>query len=151
MCSSDLGVETLPQRMEEHVANARTVAEWLERDPRVSWVSWAGLEGHPHHERAKRYLPKGPGSVFSFGVVGGRAAGRTFIESVQLASHLANIGDTRTLVIHPGSTTHQQLSAEQLQVAGVGEDLIRISVGLEDVEDILWDLDQALTAATKDA
>jgi len=145
------GVETLPQRMEEHVANARTVAQWLERDPRVSWVSWAGLEGHPHHERAKRYLPKGPGSVFSFGVVGGRAAGRTFIESVQLASHLANIGDTRTLVIHPGSTTHQQLSAEQLQVAGVGEDLIRISVGLEDVEDILWDLDQALTAATKDA
>jgi len=145
------GVETLPQRMEEHVANARTVAQWLDRDPRVSWVSWAGLEGHPHHARAQEYLPKGPGSVFSFGVVGGRAAGRRFIESVQLASHLANIGDTRTLVIHPGSTTHQQLSDEQLQVAGVGEDLIRISVGLEDVEDILWDLDQALTAATKDA
>ena len=145
------GVETLPQRMEEHVANARTVAQWLERDPRVSWVSWAGLESHPHHARALKYLPKGPGSVFSFGVVGGRAAGRRFIESVQLASHLANIGDTRTLVIHPGSTTHQQLSDEQLRVAGVGEDLIRISVGLEDVEDVLWDLDQALTAATKDA
>ena len=144
------GVETLPQRMEGHVANARTVAEWLERDERVAWVSWAGLEGHPHHERAKRYLPLGPGSVFSFGVVGGRAAGRRFIENVQLASHLANIGDTRTLVIHPGSTTHQQLSAEQLEVAGVGEDLVRISVGLEDVDDILWDLDQALTAATKD-
>ncbi len=144
------GVETLPQRMEEHVANARAVAEWLERDDRVSWVSWAGLEGHPHHERAKRYLPLGPGSVFAFGVVGGRAAGRRFIENVQLASHLANIGDTRTLVIHPGSTTHQQLSAEQLEVAGVAEDLVRISVGLEDVEDILWDLDQALTAATKD-
>jgi O-acetylhomoserine (thiol)-lyase len=144
------GVETLPQRMEEHVANARTVAQWLERDPRVAWVSWAGLESHPHHARAQRYLPKGPGSVFSFGVVGGRDAGRRFIENVQLASHLANIGDTRTLVIHPGSTTHQQLSAEQLQVAGVGEDLIRISVGLEDVEDILWDLDQALTAATKE-
>ncbi len=144
------GVETLPQRMEEHVANARTVAQWLERDPRVAWVSWAGLESHPHHARAQRYLPKGPGSVFSFGVVGGRDAGRRFIENVQLASHLANIGDTRTLVIHPGSTTHQQLSAEQLQVAGVGEDLIRISVGLEDVEDVLWDLDQALTAATKE-
>jgi O-acetylhomoserine (thiol)-lyase len=145
-----VGVETLPQRMEEHVANARGVAEWLARDPRVSYVSWAGLPDHPHHERAKRYLPKGPGSVFSFGVVGGRAAGRRFIESVQLASHLANVGDTRTLVIHPGSTTHQQLSDEQLEVAGVAEDLIRISVGLEDLDDILWDLDQALTAATKD-
>lgn len=145
------GVETLPQRMEEHVANARAVAQWLDRDPRVSWVSWAGLPDHPHHARAQKYLPLGPGSVFSFGVVGGREAGRRFIESVQLASHLANIGDTRTLVIHPGSTTHQQLSDEQLEVAGVGEDLIRISVGLEDLDDILWDLDQALTAATKDA
>lgn len=145
------GVETLPQRMEEHVANARAVAQWLDRDPRVSWVSWAGLPDHPHHARAQRYLPLGPGSVFSFGVVGGRDAGRRFIENVQLASHLANIGDTRTLVIHPGSTTHQQLSAEQLQVAGVGEDLVRISVGLEDVDDILWDLDQALTAATKES
>ena len=143
------GVETLPQRMEEHVANARAVAQWLERDDRVSWVSWAGLPSHPHHARAQRYLPKGPGSVFSFGVVGGRAAGRRLIESVQLASHLANIGDTRTLVIHPGSTTHQQLSADQLVAAGVPEDLVRISVGLEDLEDILWDLDQALDTALK--
>ncbi|SDQ06023.1 O-acetylhomoserine sulfhydrylase [Quadrisphaera sp. DSM 44207] len=145
------GVETLPFRMEAHLANARGVAEWLARDPRVSYVSWAGLPSHPHHERAKRYLPLGPGSVFSFGVVGGRAAGRRFIESVQLASHLANVGDTRTLVIHPGSTTHQQLSDEQLEVAGVAEDLVRISVGLEDLDDILWDLDQALTTATKEA
>ena len=103
------GVETLPQRMEAHMANARTVAEWLDADPRVSFVRWAGLPGHPHHDRAARYLPLGPGAVFSFGVRGGRAAGQRFIESVQLCSHLANVGDARTLVIHPGSTTHQQL------------------------------------------
>nr|WP_297425412.1 O-acetylhomoserine aminocarboxypropyltransferase/cysteine synthase family protein [uncultured Actinotalea sp.] len=146
------GVETLPQRIEAHVANAREVAAWLEADPRVGYVNWAGLPSHPHHERAQHYLPLGPGSVFAFGVRGpadvpGREAGRRFIEGLQLASHLANIGDARTLVIHPGSTTHQQLSAEQLAAAGVPEDLVRISVGLEDVEDILWDLDQALTAA----
>lgn len=100
-----------------------------------------------HHERAKQYLPQGPGSVFSFGVKGGREAGQKFIEALQLASHLANVGDARTLVIHPGSTTHQQLSAEQLAAAGIPEDLIRISVGLEDLDDILWDLDQALETA----
>ena len=143
------GVETLPQRMDAHLANTRAVAEWLEADSRISYVRWAGLPSHPHHERAQRYTPKGPGAVFSFGVVGGRAAGQRFIESVQLCSHLANIGDVRTLVIHPGSTTHRQLSAAQLEAAGVPEDLVRISVGLEDVEDILWDLDQALTIATK--
>ncbi len=142
------GVETLPQRMDAHLANARTVAEWLEADDRITYVRWAGLPSHPHHERAARYTPTGPGAVFSFGVRGGRAAGQKFIESVQLCSHLANIGDVRTLVIHPGSTTHQQLSAAQLETAGVPEDLIRISVGIEDVEDILWDLDQALTTAT---
>jgi len=141
------GVETLPQRLDAQLANTRAVAEWLDADERVSYVNWAGLPGHPHHERAKRYLPKGPGAVFAFGVTGGREAGRVFIESLQLASHLANVGDARTLVIHPGSTTHQQLSADQLAAAGVPEDLVRISVGLEDVEDILWDLDQALTAA----
>ena len=112
-------------------------------------MRWAGLPDHPHHERARRYLPLGPGAVFSFGVQGGRDAGRRFIESVQLCSHLANVGDARTLVIHPGSTTHQQLTDEQLTAAGVPPDLVRISVGLEDVEDILWDLDQALAAATK--
>ncbi len=143
------GVETLPQRMEAHVANARAVAEWLHADPRVSYVRWAGLPDHPHHDRAARYLPKGPGAVFSFGVAGGREAGQKFIESVQLCSHLANIGDARTLVIHPGSTTHQQLTDDQLRDAGVPPDLVRISVGLEDPEDILWDLDQALAAAAK--
>ncbi len=143
------GVETLPQRMEAHMAGARAVAEWLDADPRVSWVRWAGLPGHPDHARAARYLPKGPGAVLSFGVDGGREAGRRFIESVQLCSHLANIGDARTLVIHPGSTTHQQLTDDQLHDAGVPPDLVRISVGLEDVDDILWDLDQALTASGK--
>jgi O-acetylhomoserine (thiol)-lyase len=144
------GVETLPQRMAAHVANARTVAEWLAADPRVTYVRWAGLPDHPHHDRAHRYTPLGPGAVFSFGVHGGRAAGQRFIESVQLASHLANVGDARTLVIHPASTTHQQLSDEQLRDGGVLPDLVRISVGLEDADDILWDLDQALAAATKD-
>jgi len=143
------GVETLPQRMTEHVANAHRVAAWLDADERVSWVRYAGLAGHPHHERARRYVPEGPGAVFSFGVRGGRDAGRRFIESLELCSHLANIGDARTLVIHPASTTHQQLSDAQLEAGGVSADLVRISVGLEDVEDILWDLDQGLTAATK--
>lgn len=155
------GVETLPQRMDAHIANARIVAEWLASDSRVSFVTWAGLDGHPHQERAQKYLPLGPGSVFAFGVrpsgefasesdrsEAARATSETFIESLQLASHLANIGDARTLVIHPGSTTHQQLTPEQLEAAGVPADLIRISVGIEDPEDILWDLDQALTAAT---
>jgi O-acetylhomoserine (thiol)-lyase len=144
------GVETLPQRMAVHVANARAVAEWLAADSRVSFVRWAGLPDHPHHELAARYTPEGPGAVFAFGVRGGRAAGERFIGAVQLASHLANVGDARTLVIHPGSTTHRQLSEEQLAEAGVPADLVRISVGLEDVDDILWDLDQALAAATKD-
>ncbi|MFS0867396.1 O-acetylhomoserine aminocarboxypropyltransferase/cysteine synthase family protein [Microbacterium sp. 179-B 1A2 NHS] len=155
------GVETLPQRIDAHLANARVVAEWLDGDPRVSFVTWAGLPHHPHHERARKYLPLGPGSVFAFGVkpagefgtdadrvAAGRKAGAAVIDALQLASHLANIGDARTLVIHPASTTHQQLSPDQLVAAGVPADLIRISVGLEDAEDILWDLDQALTAAT---
>lgn len=142
------GVETLPQRMDAHVANAATVATWLDGDSRVDYVKWAGLPGHPHHGRAERYLPSGPGAVFAFGLLGGREAGQKFVESVQVASHVANIGDVRTLVIHPGSTTHRQLTDEQLRGAGVGPELVRISVGLEDVEDILWDLDQALTSAT---
>ena len=112
-------------------------------------MRYSGLPSHPHHELAQRYLPEGPGAVFSFGVVGGRAAGERFIEACQLCSHLANIGDARTLVLHPASTTHQQLSPDQLTAAGVPEDLVRISVGLEDVEDVLWDLDQALAAAVE--
>jgi O-acetylhomoserine (thiol)-lyase len=141
------GVETLPYRLQAHVNNARTVAEWLEADPRVDFVNWAGLPSHPHYERGLKYLPKGPGSVFSFGVRGGRDAGRTFIESVDLASHLANIGDAKTLVIHPASTTHAQLSEQQLVDAGVLAGLVRISVGIEDVDDIIYDLDQALAQA----
>lgn len=143
------GVETLPFRMQAHVDNARTVAEWLDADDRVEYVTWAGLPGHRHHERAARYLPKGPGAVFGFGVKGGREAGRTFIESVDLASHLANIGDAKTLVIHPASTTHAQLTEQQLIDGGVQPGLVRISVGIEDVEDIIADLDQALTAAVQ--
>ena len=135
--------------MDDHVANARTVAEFLAAHPGVAWVRWAGLPDHEHHVRAQRYLPKGPGAVFSFGLRGGRAAGRAFIESVELCSHLANIGDVRTLVIHPASTTHQQLSDDALAAAGVPPDLVRISVGIEDPEDILWDLDQAIGAAAK--
>ncbi|HET6502661.1 MAG TPA: O-acetylhomoserine aminocarboxypropyltransferase/cysteine synthase family protein [Amycolatopsis sp.] len=143
------GVETLPHRMDAHVANARAIAEFLAADDRVAWVSYAGLPDHPHYERARRYLPQGPGAVFSFGLKGGRAAGEKFVESAELLSHLANIGDSRSLVIHPASTTHQQLSDEQLRAGGVGPDLIRLSIGLEDVEDIRWDIDQALTAAVK--
>ncbi len=148
------GVETLPFRMQAHVENAKTVSEWLEADPRIEFVNYAGLESHPHHDRAAKYLPKGPGSVFSFGVNGtasesSRAVGRRFIESVNLASHLANIGDAKTLVIHPASTTHAQLSEEQLRAGGVLPGLVRLSVGIEDVEDIIDDLDQALANAVK--
>ncbi|RFA11594.1 O-acetylhomoserine aminocarboxypropyltransferase [Subtercola boreus] len=143
------GVETLPFRMQAHIDNARIVAQWLDADPRVEYVNWAGLPGHPHYERGLKYLPKGPGSVFSFGVKGGRDAGRTFIESVDLASHLANIGDAKTLVIHPASTTHAQLNEQQLVEAGVLPGIVRISVGIEDPEDIVYDLDQALTKATE--
>ena len=143
------GIETLPQRMDAHLANARVVADALSRNPRVSWVRWAGLADHPHHERAARYLPLGPGAVFSFGVAGGRAAGQAFIEALELCSHLANIGDTRTLVIHPASTTHRQLSDSALEAGGVSPDLIRISVGIEDADDIIWDIEQALCIATE--
>ena len=143
------GVETLPFRLQAHVDNTRIVAEWLDADPRIEYVNWAGLPGHPHHDRALKYLPKGPGAVFSFGVKGGRETGQKFIESVDLASHLANIGDAKTLVIHPASTTHAQLTEQQLVEAGVGPGLVRLSVGIEDPEDIVYDLDQALTAATK--
>ncbi len=144
------GVETLPYRIQAHVDNARTVAEWLDADPRIESVLWAGLPAHPHHDRALKYLPKGPGSVFSFVVKGGRAAGQTFIESLNLASHLANIGDAKTLVIHPASTTHAQLTEQQLLDAGVLPGVVRISVGIEDVDDIIYDLDQALALAVKE-
>jgi O-acetylhomoserine (thiol)-lyase len=146
-----LGVETLPFRLQAHVDNARIVAEWLDADPRIEFVNWAGLAAHPHHDRAEKYLPKGPGSVFSFGVKGGREVGQRLIENVNLASHVANIGDAKTLVIHPASTTHAQLTTDQLVAAGVLPGLVRISVGIEDPEDLVYDLDQALTIAIKDS
>ena len=143
------GVETLPLRMERHVANTRTLLAFLEKHPAVAWVLHPELESHPDHALAARLLPKGAGSIVSFGVKGGRAAGAKFIEALQLASHLANVGDAKTLVIHPASTTHQQMTSEQLASAGVGEDMIRLSVGLEDADDIAADLDQALKASQK--
>ena len=139
-----IGLETLSMRMERHVANALTVAEFLENDSRISWVSYPGLTSHPSYDLARKYIPAGPGAVFTFGIAGGHEAGVSFIKRVELASHLANVGDAKTLVIHPASTTHQQVPPEERAAAGVGTDMIRISVGLENVEDIIWDLDQAL-------
>ena len=144
------GMETLSLRMDRHVANAQAIAEYLEAHPAVAWVNYAGLPSSKYHELAKKYIPKGPGAVFSFGLKGSgedvRMKGKTFIEGLQLFSHLANVGDSRSLVIHPASTTHQQLSASELESAGVGPELIRLSVGLETTEDLLWDLDQAFHA-----
>ena len=140
------GLETLPVRMDRHCANAVGVAEFLRDHPRVNWVRYAGLPDNPYYRLAKKYLAKGAGSVLCFGVKGGAEAGTRFIESVKFMSHLANVGDAKTLVIHPASTTHRQLSQEQQIAAGVTPDMVRISVGLETLDDILWDLDQALSA-----
>ena len=141
------GLETLPLRMDRHCANAQAVAEFLAAHPQVSWVRYPGLPDDRYHARARKYLPKGPSAIMSFGVKGGLAAGVKFIENVQFLSHLANVGDAKTLVIHPASTTHRQLSEEQQIAAGVGPDMIRISVGLETLDDILWDIEQALHKA----
>ena len=138
------GIETLHVRMERHCANAQKVAEFLASHPRVAWVSYAGLESSPYYALARKYVPKGAGSVFTFGVKGGYEAGVKLVESVQLFSHLANIGDTRSLILHPASTTHRQLSDEQRLAAGAGPDVIRLSIGLETAEDLIADLDQAL-------
>ncbi|HYO30090.1 MAG TPA: PLP-dependent transferase, partial [Thermomicrobiales bacterium] len=138
---------TLPVRMERHVRNAEKVAAFLAAHPAVGWVSYPTLAGSPYRELAAKYLPRGAGAVFTFGVEGGRAAGAAFIEELQLVSHLANIGDAKTLIIHPASTTHQQMTDEQQVAAGVSPDLVRISVGLEDPDDICWDLDRALRRA----
>jgi O-acetylhomoserine (thiol)-lyase len=143
------GIETLPLRMERHVSNTLEVARFLEKNEAVGWVIHPSLESHPDHELAKKRLPRGAGSIISFGVKGGRTAGARFIEACELASHLANVGDAKTLIIHPASTTHQQMTAEQLKTAGVGEDMVRLSVGLEDVTDIISDLSQALRASQK--
>ena len=130
--------------MDRHVANAQAVAEFLDNDKRISWVSYPGLPSHESYDLARKYVPAGPGAVFTFGIAGGYEAGVSFIKRVELASHLANVGDAKTLVIHPASTTHQQVPPEERDAAGVGNDMIRISVGLENIEDIIWDLDQAL-------
>ena len=143
------GIETLPLRMQKHTANAEVVAEFLDGADEVEWVNYPSLASHPDHELAKTLLPKGAGSILSFGIRGGRESGRKFIEGVNLASHLANVGDAKTLVIHPGSTTHQQMSAKDLTAAGIGEEMVRLSVGIEDPDDIIDDLKRALGASQK--
>jgi len=140
------GIETLPLRMDRHVANAQEVAEFLAGHPSVAWVSYAGLPSSRFHALAQKYLPKGAGAVFTFGVKGGYAAGIRIVENVRLFSHLANVGDTRSLILHPASTTHRQLSDEQRLAAGAGPDVVRLSVGLETAADLIADLDQALAA-----
>jgi len=140
------GLETLNLRMERHVQNAQAVAEFLEKHPKVGWVKYPGLKSHPDYDLAKKYLPKGPGAILGFGLKGGLAAGKHFIENLQLFSHLANVGDAKSLAIHPATTTHSQLNEEQQISAGVSPDFVRLSIGIEDIDDILWDLDQALNA-----
>ncbi|MGO1076446.1 O-acetylhomoserine aminocarboxypropyltransferase [Inquilinus sp. CA228] len=144
-----LGIETLSLRMDRHIGNAQKVAEFLSTHPAVEWVNYAGLPSSKYHALAKRYLPRGAGSVFTFGVKGGFDAGVKVVEGVELLSHLANIGDARSLIIHPASTTHRQLTPEGLKAAGAGPEVIRLSIGLESVGDIIADLDQALRAATE--
>lgn len=145
------GLETLSLRMERHTHNALRVAEFLSEHPAVSWVRYPGLPTDPSYELAQRYLPRGAGAIFTFGVKGGYQAGKAVINNVQLFSHLANVGDARSLIIHPASTTHQQLSEEDQLAGGVTPDLIRLSIGIENIEDILWDLDRALAAAARHA
>ena len=140
------GVETLSLRMERHTQNGQAVAEFLEKHPKVGWVKYPGLKSHPDYERAKKYLPKGCGAIMGFGIKGGVEAGKKFIESLQLFSHLANVGDAKSLAIHPATTTHSQLTADEQTTAGVSPDFVRLSIGIEDIDDILWDLDQALRA-----
>ncbi len=143
------GVETLHVRMARHMENTRAVVKFLDGHDAVEWVSYPELSSHPDHARAKKLLPKGSGAVFSFGIKGGREAGQMFIERLGIFSHLANVGDAKSLVIHPASTTHQQMSADALAEAGIGEELVRLSVGLEDADDLIGDLDQALRSAIR--
>src|SRR5262244_594779 len=138
------GLETLHVRMERHVSNARHVAEYLKNHEAVTWVNYPGFPESPYNELCKKYFPVGPGAIFTFGIKGGREAGKKLIENVQLFSHLANVGDCKSLIIHPATTTHQQLTDDELASCGIGPDMIRVSIGIEDVDDILWDLEQAL-------
>jgi O-acetylhomoserine (thiol)-lyase len=143
------GIETLQFRMQAHSRNALGTAQWLERHPAVSWVKYPGLESSPYYATSQKYLPNGQGSIVTFGIKGGLDAGRKLIDSVQIFSHLANLGDAKSLIIHPSSTTHQQLNDAQQAEAGVTKDLVRLSVGIEDLDDLLWDLDQAIAASQK--
>jgi O-acetylhomoserine (thiol)-lyase len=143
------GLETLKLRMDCHCRNARQVADYLSTHPRVAWVNYPGLPSSRYHALAQKYLPLGAGAIMSFGIRGGLEAGKRFIESLKLFSHLANVGDAKSLVIHPASTTHQQLSDEEKRTCGISDDMVRLSVGIEEIEDILWDLDQALASAAK--
>jgi O-acetylhomoserine (thiol)-lyase len=140
-----LGIETLHLRMERHTANAQAFAEWLSAHPAVEWVNYPGLAGHPHHANAKKYVPGGPGAVVGFGIKGGKNAGIKLINNLKLASHLANLGDAKTLVIHPASTTHQQLTEAEQASTGVRPEYVRVSVGIEDIADIIADFDRALS------
>jgi O-acetylhomoserine (thiol)-lyase len=142
-----IGLETLALRVQRHVENAQAVAEYLQKHDAVTWVNYPGLPSHESYALAQKYLPKGAGAVIGFGIKGGRDAGRAFIDNLKLFSHLANVGDARSLAIHPASTTHQQLNAEEQAASGVTDDYVRLAVGIEDINDILWDLDQALTVA----
>jgi O-acetylhomoserine (thiol)-lyase len=141
------GIETLSMRMDRHIANSMAVAQYLENHDLVTWVRYPSLKSSPYYALAQKYTPKGAGAVFSFGIKGGYDAGKKFIDSLKVFSHLANVGDSRSLVIHPSSTTHQQLSRKEQDAAGVSEDMVRLSVGLEDIEDLIWDIDQALVAS----
>jgi len=141
------GLETLHVRMERHVANALAVAKFLAEHPQVSWVNYPSLPSSPYYALAQKYMPQGAGAIMTFGIKGGMDAGVRFIEGAQFMSHLANVGDAKTLVIHPASTTHRQLSDEDQIRAGVTPDMVRLSVGIEDIDDILWDIDQALAKA----
>jgi O-acetylhomoserine (thiol)-lyase len=143
------GIETLSLRMDKHLSNTRAMLEYLQGHEQVSWVSHPDLSNHSSHELARKYLPKGAGSIVSFGVKGGRDAGKAFIENVELASHLANVGDAKTLIIHPATTTHSRIDAEALVAAGITEDMIRLSVGLEDVKDLQNDFESGFRAARK--
>jgi len=143
------GLETLNLRMERHCRNAVAVAEFLKNHPSIAWVKYSGLPDSPYHSLAKKYLPKGAGSIFTFGIKGGKEAGARFIESLEFLSHLANVGDAKTLIIHPASTTHRQLDEEDQLKAGVTPEMVRISVGLETVDDIIWDIEQALEKSGK--
>ncbi|MDK2810753.1 MAG: O-acetylhomoserine (thiol)-lyase [Petroclostridium sp.] len=143
------GLETLSLRMQKHCSNALAIARYLENHPKVGWVNYPGLETNKYYHLAQKYLPKGQGAIFTFGLEGGVEAGRKFIDSLEIFSHLANVGDAKSLVIHPASTTHSQLSEEGLKAAGVSPDMVRLSIGIEDAEDLIFDLEQAIDKATK--